>query len=188
MGCISREKLDELGERIVKRYLASAGVQLPVRCIDIEGIAEHMGLKVVFRVFAEDDSDKIGFLSDGLTALKIREKGNEIPYIFPLGTIVLEQTLHKESESGRKRFTIAHEIAYFVLDRQVPAVLFSNPYDSGKEYRGDNLEMQFSMEEAQANRLAAAMLMPRFIVIQALQDFNQGNKIKVYGDDTFGPE
>lgn len=188
MGCISREELEELGERIVKRYLASAGLQLPVRCIDIEGLAEQMGLSVVFRQFAEDDPDKIGFLSDGLTALKIRERGNEIPYIFPPGTIVLEQKLHKESESGRKRFTIAHEIAHFVLDRQLQEARFHDRNNFGREYSANDLDASFSMEEAQVDRLAAAMLMPHFIVGQALQDVNQGNKIKVYGDDTIAPE
>lgn len=183
MGYISREELDELGDGIAKNYLKSAGLQFPVQCIDIEGMAGFMGLTVVYRPFAEDDLDKIGFLSDGRTALKIRERGNAIPVIFPPGTIVLDQALHKDTESGRCRFTIAHEIAHFVLERHAPAARFHREFDSEREYSDDELRRQFNIAEAQADRLAAALLMPWFIVEQALKDFNRGNKIIAYGDN-----
>lgn len=183
MGYISREELEELGDGIAKNYLRNAGTQFPVRCIDIEGMAGFMGLTVVYKQFAEDDRTKIGFLSDGRTVLKICEKGNVTLVIFPPGTIVLDQTLHKDSESGRCRFTIAHEIAHFVLERHAPAARFHWEFDSEQEYSVDELRRQFNIAEAQADRLAAAILMPRFIVDQALLDFNRGNKIIAYGDN-----
>ena len=72
---ISNRELDELGDGIVRRYLARSGMHGAERCIDIEGLANFLGLTVVYEQFAERDLDKIGFLADGSTPLMIRRNG-----------------------------------------------------------------------------------------------------------------
>ena len=181
-------ELDELGDGIARGYLKSAGAKSPVRCIDIVGLANSLGLQVVYKSFAEDDPNKIGFLSDGSTRLMIHENGKLVSFLFPLGTIVLDTMLHRDAESGRCRFTIAHEIAHHVLDRHSPAPQFHRVFDPEQEYSPEELRKQFNMTETQADRLAAAILMPRFIVDQALKDFNKGRKVPVYGENVIGPK
>lgn len=44
------------------------------------------------------------------------------------------------------------------------------------------------MAETQADKLAAALLMPRFIVEIALTDFNSGNRIWIFVTQVFVPE
>ena len=64
---IPNRELDELGTGVVLTYMKKSGTAGLPRCVDIEGIANSMGLNVVYETFAEDDFDKIGFLSDGMT-------------------------------------------------------------------------------------------------------------------------
>ena len=109
---IPNRELDELGTGVVLTYMKKAGTAGLPRCVDIEGIANSMGLNVVYETFAEDDFDKIGFLSDGSTPLKIKRGNRTVPFLFPLGTIVVEADLRKVRESGKRRFTIAHEVAH----------------------------------------------------------------------------
>ena len=59
------EEIDELGEGLIRQYLgAEADIS---HCVDIEGfVTEFLGLPLFYRSFAEKDSDKIGFISDGI--------------------------------------------------------------------------------------------------------------------------
>ena len=45
---ISNRELDELGNGLVRRYLERSGMQGAERCIDIEGLANFLGLTVVY--------------------------------------------------------------------------------------------------------------------------------------------
>lgn len=180
---ISNRELDELGDGLVRHYLAHSGMQATARCIDIEGLANFLGLTVTYEIFAEKDFDKIGFLSDGKTPLLVRRGGRVVSFLFPLGTIVLDSFLLKDRESGRCRFTIAHEIAHFVINRHRPAPQFHRVYDSEKDYSLKEMSEHFSVVENQADRLAAAILMPQFTVDRALMDFHKGRRIVVYGQN-----
>ena len=86
---ISNRELEELGEGLTRHYLEQAHIHMAARCIDIEGLANYLGMTVVFETFAEEDRDKVGFLADGRTPLKIRRKGNIVSFyrliLFPFG-------------------------------------------------------------------------------------------------------
>ena len=182
---ISNCELEELGEGLIRHYLEQTHVHMAGRCIDIEGLANYLGLTVVFETFAEEDPDKIGFLSDGRTPLKIRKKGRIIPFCFPFGTIVLDTFLRQDRESGKRRFTIAHEIAHFVLERHNPVPQFYRVYDPQQQYTLLELKSHMTMTENQADRLAAVILMPPVTVNQALMGFNKGRRIIVYGQNVY---
>ena len=66
---ISNRELEELGEGLTRHYLEQAHIHMAARCIDIEGLANYLGMTVVFETFAEEDRDKVGFLADGRTPL-----------------------------------------------------------------------------------------------------------------------
>ena len=65
---------------------------------------------------------------------------------------------------------------------------FHRLYDSGREYTIQELKARLTLTECQADRLAAAILMPRFTVMQALQEYNNGQKVKVYGQAVYANE
>ena len=185
---ISNRELDELGDGLVRHYLAHSGMQATARCIDIEGLANFLGLTVTYETFAEKDFDKIGFLSDGKTPLLVRRNGRVVSFLFPLGTIVLDVSLHADKESGRCRFTIAHEIAHFMIDQHRPAAQYHRTFDAEKKYSVAEMNELFNIVENQADRLAAAILMPRFTVDRALDDFYKGKRIPVYGQNIIAPK
>ena len=186
--CIPNKELDELGEGLVRSYLKKAKIARLPKCVDIEGLANSLGLTIVYEQFAEDDYDKIGFLSDGITPLKIRRSGQTVSFLFPLGTIVIDSRLHKESESGKCRFTIAHEVAHHIIDRHNPVPQFQRTFDAERSYTLEEMRQQFNMTEMQADKLAACLLMPSFVVTAALKDYNHGNKVRIFGDQVLAPE
>lgn len=188
MKCIPNRELDELGEGLVRTYLSKTKMIGTARCVDIEGLANSLGLTVTYEQFAETDYDKIGFLADGKTPLLIWRNRKIVPFTFPYGMIVLDRSLCKETESGKRRFTIAHEVAHFILDRHNPAPQFHRNFDVQREYSEQELRAQFNMTESQADKLAASLLMPFFLVERALKDINNGNKVRIFGDNVISPD
>jgi hypothetical protein len=131
------QKLNEARQRI-KPYQNA----IPV---DVNAIASELGLSVwEFKAFPETVSGKL-FKDDaygGTSGWSIGVNAHE-PY-------------------QRKRFTVAHEIAHFLLHRNK----IQDELSDDTFYRS---KLMSSSEEHQANRLAAEILMP-FHLIQNLQD------------------
>ena len=72
--------------------------------MDIEGfVTDFLKLPLLYRSFAEEDSDKIGFIADGVTPLRVYEGGTVVRRVYPGGTIVIERCLRQEHESGRRQ-------------------------------------------------------------------------------------
>ena len=127
----SFQELDALGEGLSMDYIARTH-RWNARCFDIEGfITDYLGLAIVYESFAEKDSSKIGFLSNGIDPLLVYRNGTATPIVFPKDTIVVERYLLKPEESSRKRFTLAHEAAHKVMERHVPMqnACFHSEYD-----------------------------------------------------------
>jgi hypothetical protein len=100
MRIFSYEELDELGEGLIRQYLGKEAER--TCCVDIEGfVTDFLKLPLLYRSFAEEDSDKIGFIADGSTPLCVYENGEIKNRIYPRGTIVIERCLRREHESGR---------------------------------------------------------------------------------------
>ncbi len=74
MRIFSYEELDELGEGLIRQYLGKEAER--TCCVDIEGfVTDFLKLPLLYRSFAEEDSDKIGFIADGFTPLCVYESG-----------------------------------------------------------------------------------------------------------------
>jgi hypothetical protein len=90
----------------------------------------------------------------GFDGALVRAKGT------PFGAIIVRDSI---SESGRKNFTVAHEIGHFVLPGHEDADLVCTSTDvstwspSGKEF------------EREANEFAAELLMPESVVRQIME-------------------
>ena len=181
---VSFQELDVLGEGIVKDY-AKKTHRSNAMCLDIEGfITDYLGLSIAYEDIAEEDKSKIGFLSDGKSPLLVTRDKVETFVTFPKWTIVIERFLTRDSESAKKRFTLAHEAAHAILAKHIPLQAggcFQNEFDKTIPYSKEDIKRMFSLNEACANRLGAAILMPEYRMDRALKKYNDGNKVLCYG-------
>ena len=182
----SGPELDEIGEAIVRKFYCNAK-SLPAS-VDIERLVEeHLGLKICYKSIAETPV-RFGFLSDGVTPIWISENGELLSKVFPKGTMVIEKAFLNPNEDGRRRFTIAHEAAHFILDRFVEKANFNTVFDKDDKYSMDNIKAMFSPAESQVDRLAAALLMPTYLFAYNYALHFPRNTIKVYGSETISVE
>lgn len=104
--------------------------------VDVEAIAEELGIRVEYQPFSEDDEEISGC---------IMKAGGE----FIIG---VNATHH----SNRQRFTIAHELGHYVMHRStLDKVHLDRNYRSAQ---GDD------SKEIEANAFAAELLMPEDLV------------------------
>ncbi len=178
-------ELDALGEGLVRDYIGRSGRRDCVS-VDIEGfIEDYLGLRLVYERFAGEDECAIGFCADGNTPLKVWRDGQPAEIVFPVKTLVIESCLRRSEESGRRRFTMAHEAAHSILKRHAPLrigeAVFHRDWDAGADWRPEELRRLLSWNEALANRLAAALLMPSFLTEQALRRHWEEEKVPCFG-------
>lgn len=181
MRIFSYDEIDELGEGLIRQYLGADAER--TCCVDIEEFAtEYLKLPLLYRSFAEQDTDKIGFIADGITPLRIHEDGTSCLCVFPKGTIVIERSLRRENESGRRRFTISHECAHYLMDKTIPAAAFHREFDGERDYTPEDFRNLFSFHETLIDRMGAALLMPRFMVRNVVAMHGCAGGIPVFGD------
>lgn len=185
---LSRAELEEISNGLIEVY-AKQNPKKTIQYIDIEHfITGFLMLKIEYTPFAEDDGGKVGFMADGETPLLIYSDGEIIPFVFPKNTIVLDKFLLTEKEYGRRRFTMAHEASHHILGKVQSiqeTACFRSEYDNEKVYSKEEVLQMFSSAEWQADTMAASLLMPRFLVENAMNRFMNSVPIKIYGDTTF---
>lgn len=175
-------EMEELAEGLIRQFLGQ-DLEVPLR-VDIEGfLTGHLGLPLKFRSFAEEDFSKIGFISDGITPLRVMEGRQPVQEVFPKGTVVLEKCLQRRDEGSRRRFTIAHEAGHYILDRTVTMAFFHREFDRERAYSPQELRELLSFREARVDRLAAALLMPGFMVREVLERFEVAGLIPIFGSN-----
>jgi Zn-dependent peptidase ImmA (M78 family) len=156
MATLQRMYPAETGILTPGQVIARYQEQAPV---DIVAIAKEMGINVWKLLLAPDISGKIfrDHLNGGFSSFSIAVNSNDSPL--------------------RQRFTVAHEIAHFILHRD-------------RLERGDLVDDAMyrsglsSKEETAANRLAADILMPlpliRKLVAAGIKDpVSLANKLQV---------
>ena len=180
----SRVEIDELGEEIVRQFMD--GYTPKAECVNIElFVTDYLKLPLVYETFAEEETDRLGFTSNGKRKLKVMREGKQVELVFPTHTIVIDSYLKKQSEEGKRRFTIAHEAAHNIFDRDNGGrceAHFYSGFDAQREYSMDELRERMNICEWQANAMAAALLMPRFLVEQSLQKYSGRSSLPIYGN------
>lgn len=171
--------LEELAEGLIWDFLQGG----EAKYVDIEKfITEYLGLTIKYEALAEEDQGTIGFMGDGKTAIRVYQRDVPVLKVYPVGTIVVDQYLLRVGESGRRRFTLAHEAGHFLLSRM------NRPRKADQEQTPDSncssgeAERKFGMTEENADQLASCLLMPRVLVNQALEVWNDGKPLLVYGE------
>lgn len=181
-SCFTVDEVEELAEGMVRQYLGKQR-EPPLR-VDMDGfLTGYLCLPLEYHSFAEDDLGKIGFISDGATPLLILWERRTVPMVFPKGTVVLEKSLQSENEEGRRRFTLAHEASHYIMDKTVASASLRREQDKGSAYGPQEVRELLSVQEAKVDRLAAALLMPAYIVRNVLGQFAGAEAISLYGDN-----
>ncbi len=185
---LSNIAIDELGESLIDRfYTEHPNNSL---CVDIEGFAsEYLGLTIGYETFKERDVE--GFLGDGETAVSVLRGNKAYDIVFPRKTVVISEKLLNPTMSGRKRFTMAHEVSHYLLDRMSPEMSvarYRRELQNISNFDIAALKERMSLFENRADRLAAALLMPRFNINKAMERFAGGVGFTKYGDTLYGSE
>ncbi|NLN98582.1 MAG: ImmA/IrrE family metallo-endopeptidase [Eubacteriaceae bacterium] len=155
------KSLDRLGEAFVtlfKPYAMIKPVPVDIRRICIEDL--HLKLEsyylahtlLYFGLFAFEDYPQM--------PVYIPEKNKAGFVSVQADTVVVDTHLLAHRYSNLYRFTIAHEVAHSLLHRHVTE--YVSPGTEAADIVRNRLE-------GQANRLAAAILMPKTMVMLALQ-------------------
>ncbi|MDY2658557.1 MAG: ImmA/IrrE family metallo-endopeptidase [Candidatus Limousia pullorum] len=184
---VSNREIEQIAEGLVH---VACGKPPPKR-IDIDAVAAYLGLTVRYEKFAESDPDKIGFTSDGKSALTVFRNGKKQRIVFSKETIVLDSFLQYPCESSRRRFTLAHEISHILINRADPthtAPCFNRVYDTERRYNLNELHERMNLGECQANTMAAIILMPKELLTASVRRHFRKSRIPVYGDCVFLPE
>ena len=154
------------------------------RVIDIEDfVTRYLGTTILYEDFAVDVPGRGGFISDGEQALPVLRNGMRQFVIFPENVIVIDSSLNSMDNLAKYRFTVAHEAAHFIMCKHVGGdftAAFHTEYVDGEYYTTEMLKEMMSFSETVANRAAACLLMPDFIVEKMLNKYNFGNKVTIY--------
>jgi len=123
---------------IVKRHSAN----VPVR---LGALAEELGIVVRVSTLPHGKSGQIAPSKEASSGYTIK--------------------VNRHESKNRQRFTLAHEIAHFLLHKDK---IGSGIYDSVL-YRADGIT---NREEVEANQLAAEIIMPASAIRDRMQNFN----------------
>ncbi|MBI3805328.1 MAG: ImmA/IrrE family metallo-endopeptidase [Nitrospirae bacterium] len=110
--------------------------------VDIEAIAKKLGAVVSYEVFKED-----------LSGVLVKESSR---------TVIGVNSVHSKT---RQRFTIAHEIGHLILEHEGEVFV-----DQTVMKRDERSSQAIDIQEIEANKFAAELLMPESLIMAAVQN------------------
>jgi len=155
----SLKEVEDLADAFAATYFSSLGQDYINTPIPVEDIAEH------YLGYAIDITDE-GLFSDPNFLGGIDFEENKI---FVNASV--------EDHDGRYAFTVAHEIGHHVLHKD--AYMNEQTHGEKKVLCRDTSEKQ--QIEIEADRFAAALLMPSQIIIDAFKELGQKKKVSTIG-------
>lgn len=117
--------------------------------IDIEKIVKSFGIEII--------TDNLGDDVSGLLAIE----GDKI---------IIGVDKNQNNNLKRKRFTIAHEFGHFMLHRNHQSIFIDSNFKV--MFRDNNSTRGVDINEIQANAFAAAILMPKRLLIERISTLN----------------
>lgn len=148
---------DTTFEGIARRILCAYREELYAgkpKAVPIEEIIEAQGINLTYQ-YIRKDGRILGktIFEDGMDAVWDMDEQQYILFPVKAGTIIIDATLcEDEKKLGRLRFTCAHELAHWLLHK--------NLFDKIPEDTNMELMTKECGLEVQANMLASAILMP----------------------------
>ena len=178
------EALEAIARKIISQYdpcLLDAPAPIPV-----EDIMENVyGLTMEFQ-YIRKNGRILGETVFEDTLVPIYERRNREGYkmvTVKAGTVIIDVSLIDNRNDGRYRYTCAHELAHWVIDKDyfrenVTMAAMTDKADKSSE-TGANVERQ-------ADRMASCILMPKGTIKRAFyNNFNRKRDITAYMADLF---
>ncbi len=153
--------------------------------IPIEKIAETVyGLKLDYQ-YIRNNGRILGetVFEDMMVAIYERENGEGYKLVYvKAGTIIIDVTLMSPHWFGRYRYTLAHELAHWIIHKG----FFMKLGEAAAMSKAAKSSQTDKTVEWQAERLASYLLMPKGVVKMAYYKHrNEGNVVDILAD-TFG--
>jgi len=91
-----------------------------MKAIPIENIIESLGIEIEYQHLTRDGQKILGKLvcTDGITPYYDMEHKKYMFLEVKANTIIVEARLLEQENQGRYRFTLAHELAHWILHRE----------------------------------------------------------------------
>ena len=176
---LSDEALEVIARRIINSYDPSL-LHTPT-LIPVESILEQVyGLTLEFQCIRKNGRI-LGETVFENTMIPIYERrGSEGYKLIPVkaGTVIIDVSLINQRSAGRFRYTCAHELAHWVIDKNYFTEL-SLTAAMTRNMRSSETDMAI---ERQADRLACRILMPRNMVKKAYHANRNNNVIETLSD------
>ena len=187
---MTKGEIDEICESMILDYMKKTS-QTYIKCVDIEGfLIDYLKCTLIYENIAEpDDANKMAFKANGVKPLHIRDSSGKIKQVvYPANPIVLDKYFLAYERSAARRFTIGHECGHVVKERLYQTECCASYYRDASvasSIPSEEICEYFKMEESQASNFSAAFLMPHFLMVQTLKEFNGGKRLPVYGNQIF---
>ena len=182
-------EIEELCEALVLDYIRKHNA--PTDYIDIRGLmTDYLGLEIEFESIVEDDETITAYIANGTRLLKVMRDGKPTPILYPKKTVIIDKRYLAPNQRERCRFNMAHEAGHYLMNKlcNTNAASFNRYVDVSSYIPTEQLHDAFNIDESRANKIAAALLLPRFVVENALKRFNKGEPIRIYGENVFDSE
>lgn len=185
MKRLSRNELEIIGERVIRAYMKLPelkGQAVYRICPDVL-VKSLLGLQIDYRHLSVDGTilGLTSFEKIGVELPKNKEDGGI--YYLDGKTILIESDLKDNLDQvGRRNFTITHEASHQILKMLFPSDYGEKPYEKAVHFcRADTIRKKTisDWEEWQSNVLGAAILLPRYLVEQAMCLFGIKGKIRI---------
>ena len=182
MAYLSRDDLDNFAERILCAFVKAEYPKGHI-CYNVDParLAQFYGYNILYVTITRNGSI-LGQTSTGKMWTSIIDSdGNDILFYLDGNTILIDERLAKDLKCyGRRNFTIAHELAHQFINRTYPEIygrqsrVISDYRRSAKPHKEIT-----DWREWQADAMAAALLLPKEAIDEAMFFFGLGEKIKV---------
>lgn len=181
MAYLSREDIDHFAERILCDFVRA---EYPDKhlCYNIDPIklAEFYGFNIVYVTITRDGSILGQTSVKTMWTIIADQNGNDTFFYLDGKTILIDKRLQNPKCVGRRNFTIAHELAHQFINRAYPDLYEHKPYIICDYRRSVKPHREITgWREWQADTMAAALLLPKQAVEEAMFVCGLGERIKV---------
>lgn len=179
---LSKDDIETIAAPILAQYKKQYVPQHHL-CYHVDPIqlAEALGIQVQFAYLSQDGSILGQTASTPLWTTVIDPVVGETFFFLDGQTVLIDKRLLTNStQTGRRNFTVAHELSHIILSHLYPAI-YELQCGTHSVYRIDSPAMHtpFDRHEWQADALAAALLLPEDALKDAMFVFGLGEKMKV---------
>ncbi len=182
MSYLSREDLEKISDRVIAQYKETF-IPKHRMCyrVDVTKLAAKLGYQIKY-VHITPNSSILGQTSNGEMWTTICDDNlNPLLFLLDGRTILVEKRLLDSPKSvGRLHFTIAHELAHQLINREY-AEIYGAQNRVFCDYRRSSNPKKVTKDwcEWQADALASALLLPLDAIKDAMFMFGLGEKLKV---------